>query len=1775
MANHISAQHPRSHLLRNSSKNTLRRPKKSRTTKTDDSKILLKIKAGKSMTIISPTKSPVNDGKKRHGRKKSKKKHRKEEKETQRRGIILSIKKGTVNLSDKKKKEKNITERQSVRLNGLTKPEYKLGEQKSGLKLTLKACPDLTQFSSSKDIYKLSDKIENTHSSSHLSVKKAHSLTDIDQLDKSGHDISGFNDTDETKCRNGIVITKDKSGKFLAEQLQSSKVKKKDRDNVFDSFGEVGLWKVMPSPRTDRPGDVLKLKLSPHKPVRLEPTEDTCNYNASKYLDIPINTAKVKSDASGEDSDAMVSSPAFDKESDGGINNVNDSGIEVLSSSSCNRSNGNSVRSVALEDNSPTYFHAEDSLLSLDSPNPYNLNKSEHSICHKCGGIILEANNNTRSPGKCRCNFSNPNSPFQTPVSPLKPSAQLSDSVKSQDSVYSLAHKNLSCLDSADKGVNDAGMPCESLTASERSETEDCDVMVINNENTASNSDKKSRLKLKLRPKETSVSTAKAHKKYSPNPKLDKSNSYGFVPHMNEKELKVMDEDFKSDSADVSTVETNLCENSVAMLYSLNDKCDMKVHNKSKESGVNSCKLKDVVIDDEDWSNNCDNKESELLSPCAQSVKEDGAHVRKKPLFKCKKQQGKLESQPIKILEQVTEKYCDGDRQVANKKPLFKKRTTSLEDKRGTDNCVPLVKKQMSMPNSVNEEKTVKTNTADSNLVNSYHRNETKSLQVNSAEKVSENLNTVASRLSYTAVAEDDSLQKFPDVTVEPPGQVHKPTSTPLDLFQQQFLSFLSNSINSNKHDINEDGDNMSSGEDDWRCMKQFDVKDSSDSETMKKSKKSSQLNGRRSKSDLQSKVKRSKTSDSVNKIKTVDSKISKKTALGVLSVMSDATTEKINEKSEVPEKILGNEIDKSSNKTSNTDSFSWLKIFSKTEESEKDTLLNSESSKDVMTDLSENLAEINKKMVVSEDDDTNSLDVDDVFEVGRLSILEPKNSFQFDIKNTFSSNRSFASHTGAVSSENKPYKRKQTAKRTIGKFKAVKRKVESDDDSSDACTNLSHHRPDSDLDYGLCMDSDDDFVPYKKRHSVSNGCLTRERGHTIDSTDSENESRCASDCEQLESGMPSSRSTRLKKGRKRLCPCCIGSPHKRSSSQSQAHINPFKLPRHHKQFVRNTLRLLELQEKIHTLFLTLFPDCADLIMCSKIGTDDFELLIDEVVTSLEKTPAANPVLENDDLKPDARISQQFSSCSMNNIGMPFTTPDSTSRTCEIDLVNVLSDEKVQKLSNAIVENNGENSTVNVKVEAIEKEATSIENSGKQFVTGTPWQHPTSINQTLMTSSSNSGPSLKFENNTLTDCYDHSNEEINQNVSLASSYSCTRVTQEVEASNSLSNSSDNKDMTFIDNADGVEFLESDEQFSELQYYTPVEPISTVQSEITITLDLNAVRVSLCRSPKHCLQRLHNQIIKLSKCLLPKLKFKDYFYRNMNNLEFLLDLMLDSNANTIPPIESEDDVDFSEPEEISKWPDIIQNKIDILEAPLIQETDTVQVNFFSSESNSKSEERESLFVKCSDLFEQQIKSQREFLKKDVFSVEEDQMESDWKSAEKVLNSIKSINKMAQRSQVRRPRRESRLRKRSADEKRTLFVQEKLQNCQNSTFVCDGPIRTRPEGKGRPGRKKIKRESSKEKFLSELNLGDTQSKTRKVSPEKDQGDEKTLTLSSSNDATLVNCVGSENTDSKISDPGGTENVELKLVGLCKDHMVKIETDPGLKSPDKNIFELMQPS
>ena len=446
-------------------------------------KILLKIKAGTSTTFISPGKEvPQENDKKlksshvKHKRKKAKRKlDIMQPAVSMKNGLILKIRPVLKPESEQKVLKKRSKSRTKLKHDNSENSEV---QQSNGLKLKIrteqgkghvvlnseteqKVPKLLVSKKNLENVHKNLSKLSGSMLTSKNIVRKyknkknmLESVVDNDALDL--ENVTEDVDKPVPRVKNGIIIHKDRLGNYTsAEQIMKTDPKateggvgkmdapertktSKSKKHDVPKFAK-GFWAVMPSPRPDGTPDLMKIRLSPQKPPpRLETNPDIL-YETTKLYG--MDTRSKTDTALSEDSDTFGASPITEKDLELGINSVHDSGIEVLSSSSCNRSNGNSVRSVLLDENSPTYFHGEDSLMSFDSPGN-DSSKYEHSICGKCGGIVMEQNNNTYSPTKCHCDLNSPSQDLQEKagyiyISPLKDPSSNKKSPK-----YKLNDKN-------------------------------------------------------------------------------------------------------------------------------------------------------------------------------------------------------------------------------------------------------------------------------------------------------------------------------------------------------------------------------------------------------------------------------------------------------------------------------------------------------------------------------------------------------------------------------------------------------------------------------------------------------------------------------------------------------------------------------------------------------------------------------------------------------------------------------------------------------------------------------------------------------------------------------------------------------------------------------------------------------------------------------------------------------------------------------------------------------------------------------------------------------------------------------------------------------------------------------------------------------------------------------------------------------------------------------------------------------------------------------------
>lgn len=1594
------------------------------------------------MTILSPSKKPSQDTRRRTGRKKSKKRRRKE-------GIILSIKNGAVKLPEKKTKskgEKTATDQQ----NGLLKASYKV----DGLKLRIKTFSDVSA-SPKQD---LSD----AHTgSSPVKGMKHSEIVPQDLETKTAEPL---------KPVNGIVIVKDKSGKFSAEKLKKKKSKK--RDSAFDCLNDIGIWKVMPSPRPDRGTDILKLKLSPHKP-KYETAEEC---NSVKYLGIPV---KPRNELSSEDFD-ILELPSYDKEP----NTVNDSGIEVSSSSSCN--NGNSVHSVVLDENSPNYFNTEDSLLSFDSPYGDSVNKSEHSICQRCGGIILESNNNTRSPGKCRCYLSNPNSPFQTPISPVK----LSDIQKTQDGTIlpsgasphldsdKLEHaqqRSENKPDNADKTAESiCNLPFTKYQASDRTCESDCennDIIILssscNKKVTSPGKEYKGKLKLKLRTTDQSKSSVKKEwEAASPvevkvdsvsvdneeNPPVEKHRKRLFSEsekqHNNKNNINI------PDSHKTITDKTAVAESEHSQEVPEKTKSLLNVETlMSVRSGSISCPV--VIDNDVEVTAN-----SELDS---RPVSDRNKLSKKRPLFKSKtKRSDKTVNEVLKDTEvkhpvHVVESEPNSDMKSQNeekpvkssKRPLFKK-AVSVDESSEPVKKKPLFKRnKTSQVISNKAENKTETDKSLNEANNSVDLNKEAALEnvksIAEEQVIKKEERTEARETSDKTVVNSSkgSKAKKASENSEKSSDTDKTTakpvlSNPLDLFQQQFLSFLS----SNKPAVSDNNRSETVVEDEDPETKIDTVHvDENSKNTLPASENTEPFN--------------------IDNSPVLETRSECETGTGVVK-----NSESIS--------------------LSNSDSFSWLKIFNDTS-SKKDEDKSAAKAVPDSADIGVELASINKKMDHS-DDDTDSLDMDDVFNLDGLSALKPKPAVEkVKVQRQTSEDRG----TRAV-----PYRRRQKAKRTGPKHRPIKKTMDldfvySDDSSFEAEMN----RGDSDPDFHP-NDSDDDFVkkaaPVKRRSSRTCSRSSRRQSIFAETYDG------SSDCVDISDGETNaSRNVRRKQGKKSCCPCCLSDQRSLQDSKDclrghHHNVESYKLPRNHKQFIRSTLRLLQVQQKLHSLCLTLFPDCAEIINSCKVGTNEFVELIDDILNAVSE-PDQQFVSLYPEISVDTKQSKsEYGECPVNSIDLSLTSPDSASRPSEIDFASNEEKSGERSVFKALEPVNSRSYLFSPTSTSFTESKSSLkfenntladdagsENSnspGKQLRTAQDL--PKTSSQSLLSIVSNSANKSGIFSNSAASSHSE------QTSCSASPASCTGAITEPSAGTAATldsivsyprtNPSDCNSLPF----DSASYYPSTEQSVPM---------------VNITIDLNAARVTLCNNPKSCLDKVHSQIVRLTQYVLPGVEFKNYFYKNLDNLEFLIDLLIEANTGREIVIDQEQE---DESELKTLW---AEERIS--DPVYVPETDNLTYSFIVTEPDTLLADQEIFFTDDypgNDLFKEKIKLQRESLKRDLFVIEEDVPVYSTDVSEKVLDSIETYHKQTQKKLQKRPR-EGRPRKRSADEKRTLFVQEKLMNTHSSTFVCASNNRV-PEGPVKKGRKQKHAENTKEHFLSELNLGDKAEKALNVNVNK---------------------------------------------------------------------------
>ena len=1823
-----------------------------------DNKILLKITAGTSMTIISPSKNSSHEKKKRRKDKKYKKKPKES---CVKNGIILSIKKGTINMSKEAKSKASKYEALS-RVNGLEKSVIESFDKGSNLKMKIKTFSDR----------KAENEAKSQHQSSPNNSKRSKKMPVKLSKDTDGKSSPLPNDHQESRIRNGIVIVKDKSGKLLAEQLQSAKAKK--RDNVFDSFGDVGLWKVSPSPRHDSPLDGIKLRFSPQKPLRIDTGSDL-PFDKAKYLDVAISMKSQKTENYSEDSDVFETSPVTDKDSETGIQNVNDSGIEILSSSSCNRSNGNSVRSVILDENSPTYFPIEDSLMSLDSPLTELHAKSEHTVCPKCGGIIIEANNNAQSPRKCGCSSSVINSPTQvnscmkltatklsqdsSPAPPASVYKNFVETEKKTCDIHSVTrpekHENFNNIEGSD-----ILSKCDKTKTSETLSEFD-DVEIIRDSNDTSSRPKNDlKLRLKLKTRKTMVAHNKAtvtvdnvrndseneemkceqptviseiqHENIKDDLEVSKNGLSGDAPVSNSEISPLMNKDFDtaSEKQHKSSVDFNVSEQTTsANTVDLNvseqttsaNTVDLNVFEQKTSANTvdltvskqkTSANTVDLNVSEQKTSANTVDlnvsKQKTSASTIDLNVSEQktsadtddlnvseqktnanteitNSRINKKPLFKVKQKSivnESVEDNLTKIASEdtnVNKVEVNGNTEktdcVRRKKPIFKRRSLSgdamsesMNDKNSSiksdRKSSALASDSVKQTDDIGDEKEPHQETIlELNTLPS--KTEMQSLE--SHVKLDGDQNPVSCIPDPLVpcngqkidpfghvVDEDDSLLQLPlleyiaqstsatqdsvqntsptqhQAQITSPTQhkapitsptqhkahisspteckaqstnptVKKSTCTsPLDLFQQQFLSFLSSNKPHSREDKakecqSDDKDVIMNSELDKHTtpeIKSLDssiTKESIDSDIPKEccATKKSSLAMCRSVSDRKDKKPKERLSLRKNKTLKInkDNKSEDKLVHNDKMPAAEKDCKQPEKHNQVNDQInhndslknVGDVESKSISLTHEdgteetgdtlrsdwlntatvtstsppileprTDSLSWLKIFSENQDFKSATNKDDKSSNEESPDFSADLADINKKMDVS-DDELNALDVDDVFKSTNLSSLQPISVAASSIKKRKAQSRY-----------------PESVKRPVSPLKRPRLNVDSGSELSDCSSNSGTIDLDTNTDFGskLYRDSDEDFhmesfkQSKKNRKMPKQKCLVNDDGNS----DSDNEfTRLKSQAGQ-ELGVPYRRK-RLKQGRKSCCSCCLGSQSK--NSKEYHHHHKYKLPKNSKQFVKSSLKLLELQAKIHQLFLSLFPECAEIFSNSKIGTEEFELLIDEVLDSLEGKEVSFEA---------AAISPSEGG----NEALHFHTPCTVHSLCRPELLQA---------------------------------------------------YPVYHTQTDVSSMDHWPGNHR--------CHSESPETHREHVYRNHSAGIKQCFESEKGSELRNQTCDNESSkSFIESS--IENQETFPQVSAQQFHPILPPnkqwqdfqsvscddasefsaFDGLESDITITIDLNAAKVSLCRDPKHCLERLNNRISRLVQCFLPKLKLRKAFFRNFNNLHFLLDLMITANlpGSNNDVLSSEDECDSKHNVSSSALRDkhLSSTEIDLhgLDSYAILNS---QSTVLSGESALKPlsadrninhvthtipGERTPLLSKFQDIFEQEIKSHRESLKKDVFDLDSCSEKRDQSSifkAKEVLTTISKIEKMNKARQRLRPRRDPRLRKRSEAESRKLFVQEKIQNNQNSTIVCHSSPKKSTTTPHKLRRRRRGSQSSKESFLSKLDLGGNSHRTTK--------------------------------------------------------------------------------
>lgn len=1809
-------------------------------------KILLKIKAGTSTTLISPGKEITKEKDKKlksshmkHKRKKAKRKlDIMQPAVSVKNGLILKIrpvlKPETEKILKKHSKSRtklkhenneNIPIQQSHGLKLKIRTEQGKGHVVLNSEAEQKVPKLLVSKKNLDNVHKSLNKLSGSVLTSKNIVRKYKNQKNVHESVFDNDTLELENITEEgdklvPRVKNGIIIHKDRLGNYTsAEQIvktdskatdipkcaagvwkvdasEKTKTSKSKKHDV-PKFAK-GIWEVMPSPRPDGTPDLLKIRLSPQKPPpRLETNPDIL-YETTKLFGMD---ARSKADTVlSEDSDTFGASPATEKDLELGINSVHDSGIEVLSSSSCNRSNGNSVRSVLLDENSPTYYQDADSLMSFDSPGN-DSSKYEHSICGKCGGIVMEQNNNTYSPTKCHCDLNSPSQDFQEKagyiyISPLKsPSIHKKTSPK-----YKLNDKNttvsvspLNILNGTElcekSSVNESTslFHDESKIENEKSvfdfnEDEDFSVKkplldhvknprVLNKTEEEKKQEsillgdlqeskepvtprKRTRNKLSRSPRrkpakdisekselmeispgrkvgltpskpiiiedESPVSKDKDVKLTCTSKKADKLseqkyllgegkeiegiNDYGF--HLKN---KVVDESSKSiivgiaknDKVDekepvkskqnkiemdrdenirncgkkINAASNAKSENEKATVskpdgkYALKNGKTCNAQNSDSDIGNNHNESLNMINDSDIIEVNDDNGSEEHNAKTKEAEKEDNEQDDKtkektkeadskvngndplpqsfdetsQKLIEYLEAKGISDEVPVlcsanndsgveeihlytkgcsndliksvqsfvKEAEEVTgnedqsnvklgegfeikspvesctsmdletmnvvktknlrketlkekglEKDIENDVDETSKDEIIVSDESDLQESTNIDTCI----ENEQIEKCVEKETMQKSNSEDSMVDKVIEQLESESESEIKESKllkpfVEEPKDLEKKKIKPPPVVlkdfDEDSLLQVPvpdetdltaalehaglgvktTVVMNPDEDIPevsnsaKPSSSsiiksPLDLFQQQFLSFLSHK----------------SPDPEERKTK-----------TAKRTKRKAS-NNKKQKTDPKEPQKSAGTKNPTSSVGFIDdgSSDSDFEVSGPKSKKRRKSSPAESNMANPVSKSEGKQIEKTKSVTANmkggsghrkASSSNIIIVKSPNLEDDIQIELPQPDSDSDFKPHTEDSEQKNKSVKKTSKTHNRSYNREDSEDDGQIKKLQEDSDKDFephdhDVKHMKKSVVKNAPKTSSVNQKHKDF------------------------GSDDSDFVLS----DSELERAVLSDSDfeDPFEPKVKRLKSCRQRRESLRQKTIsfneddeNSKDSKDDHQAFGDTQASEIG---DRSKRTKRGRKSICPCCIGSPgmHRREHHEYKL---DYKLPKNHKQFVADTIRLLELKAKIHRLFLSLFPSCKELITQSDINTIAFDDLIDDVLSTLKTDIQFEP---GSDIfaEPDANVSHVPSfkqtvdedfqqvvgdtvqqlvdetvhyesledrrksafetehqsenlSCMVTDGSAVVFVPnvhlvysdDSVVGTSQMPAVDQLSkSDSTETASNLlpILTTYNTNEVGNSKSEAVIKE--QIDNE--------PDMHENSENDV----SNKAEESLTTEENQSFLNNDNVNSEFS---SLESDNQINAPLEpganELDFENSVSqqnNSVVTSDDNFINNIDTSNavpaLMNTDPACSSTEPITGnmVNEIQTVESEpsgvmsetnceeIVITIDLNAAKVQLCRSPTSCLKLLHLKIVRLIWCLLPDLQVSAGVYESLENLEFLLDLIIMSNSS---------------------------------------------------------------------------------------------------------------------------------------------------------------------------------------------------------------------------------------------------------------------------------------